>query len=65
MSTDTTMTDMMTAQQRRWIFKRAKRGSESAGGMSSSMIRESEKPTKKIPVLFFDEAHRLYASLTE
>lgn len=27
------------------------------------MIRESEKPCKKIPVLFFDEAHRLYASL--
>lgn len=49
----------------RWFFKRAKRASDSARGMSSSMIRESEKPSKKIPILFFDEAHKLYASLAK
>lgn len=49
----------------RWFFKRAKRASDSARGMSSSVIRESEKLCKKIPVLFFDEAHKLYASLTK
>ncbi|KAH0831186.1 hypothetical protein J3R83DRAFT_13763 [Lanmaoa asiatica] len=49
----------------RWFFKRAKRGSESARGMSSSMIKEPEKPSKKIPVLFFDEAHKLYGSLIQ
>ncbi|KAF8556617.1 hypothetical protein OG21DRAFT_1506373 [Imleria badia] len=43
----------------RWFFKRAKRASDSARGMSSSMIRDTEKPSKKIPVLFFDEAHKL------
>ncbi|KAI9460660.1 hypothetical protein HD554DRAFT_1569913 [Boletus coccyginus] len=43
----------------RWFFKRAKRVSDSARGMSSSVIRDSEKPFKKIPVLFFDEAHKL------
>lgn len=49
----------------RWFFKRAKRTSESGRGMSSSMIKEPEKPTKKIPVLFFDEAHKLYARFTK
>ncbi|KAG8216053.1 hypothetical protein J3R82DRAFT_8053 [Butyriboletus roseoflavus] len=49
----------------RWFFKRAKRGSDSARGMSSSMIKEPEKPSKKIPVLFFDEAHKLYAVLPQ
>jgi hypothetical protein len=49
----------------RWFFKRAKRASDSARGMSSSMIRETEKPSKKIPVLFFDEAHKLYVSLAK
>ncbi|KAF8128687.1 hypothetical protein EV363DRAFT_1433071 [Boletus edulis] len=43
----------------RWFFKRAKRASDSARGMSSDMIREPGRPSKKIPVLFFDEAHRL------
>ncbi|KAG9307961.1 hypothetical protein JVU11DRAFT_12767 [Chiua virens] len=42
----------------RWFFKRAKRGSDSRG-VSSSMIKEPEKHCKKIPVLFFDEAHKL------
>ncbi|KAN0094681.1 hypothetical protein V8E55_002968 [Tylopilus felleus] len=45
----------------RWFFKRAKRVSDSARGLSSSVIREAEKPSKKVPVLFFDEAHRLPA----
>ncbi|KAG6380182.1 hypothetical protein JVT61DRAFT_8271 [Boletus reticuloceps] len=43
----------------RWFFKRAKRASDSARGMSSDMIREPGRPSKKTPVLFFDEAHRL------
>lgn len=29
------------------------------------MIKEPEKPSKKIPVLFFDEAHKLYALLPQ
>ncbi|KAN0094674.1 hypothetical protein V8E55_002961 [Tylopilus felleus] len=45
----------------RWFFKRAKRASDSARGLSSSVIRDAEKPSKKVPVLFFDEAHRLPA----
>ncbi|KAF8842845.1 hypothetical protein BDN67DRAFT_965290 [Paxillus ammoniavirescens] len=46
--------------QHRWFFKRKDRkASDGARGMSSSVIKEPEKLSKKMPVLFFDEAHKL------
>ncbi|KAF9242317.1 hypothetical protein BU15DRAFT_44149 [Melanogaster broomeanus] len=46
--------------QNRWFFKRnGRKGSQGAHEMSSSVIKEPEKLKKKLPVLFFDEAHKL------
>ncbi|KIJ63663.1 hypothetical protein HYDPIDRAFT_91975 [Hydnomerulius pinastri MD-312] len=55
-----------TPHKNRWFFNRSgKKGSVGTREMSSSVInsntreKEPEKLTKKMPVLFFDEAHKL------
>ncbi|KAH7882938.1 hypothetical protein F5I97DRAFT_1960037 [Phlebopus sp. FC_14] len=57
-----------TPQKNRWLFRRdGRKSSEGTRELSSSMInshtreKEPEKPSKKMPVLFFDEAHKLPA----
>ncbi|KAG6333108.1 hypothetical protein ID866_5983 [Astraeus odoratus] len=65
-SSDRTQVNHSPPPNKRWFFHRnGRRSSDGAQELSSTAInsnpreKEPERPVKKMPVLFFDEAHRL------
>lgn len=45
--------------KRRWGFRKAKEARPLSDDHSSEKGKEPKKPAKKMPVIFFDEAHKL------